>query len=184
MSTASVGFHSFEERLKTASRQLLWLGIAMIVLGGVALVYPMVSTLAVTLFVGGLFLVFGVISLGVSFSMVGAGPFFGSLLYALVSIGAGVFLLFNPAAGAIALTLVMGVLFLMQGAYEAVFAFEVRPARGWSALLVSALASALLAIVIIGGWPQISGIVLGILFGVNFITSGIALVLISRAPRP
>jgi uncharacterized membrane protein HdeD (DUF308 family) len=183
MGSASIGFHPIGERLKTATRQLMWLGLAMIVLGACALVFPLVSTFAVTLFVGGLFFVFGVISLSVAFTMSGAGPFFGALLFALASIGAGVFLMFNPAAGAVALTLIVGALFMVQGAQETVFAFEMRPASGWVAMLLSAIASILLAIIIFARWPAISLVVLGVLFGVNFISSGIGLVMVSRAAK-
>lgn len=183
MSTASVGFHPFEERLRTATRSLTWLGAAMIALGVVALVFPLVSTLAVTLFVGSLFLIFGVMSLGVSFSIRGAGPFFGTLLFSLAAIGAGIFTLFHPAAGALALTLMVGALFMMQGAYEAVFAFEMRPTVGWGAMLASAVASILLAVIILARWPAISTVVLGVLFGVNFISSGIGLIMVSRAVK-
>ena len=184
MSTASMGFHPLEERLKTATRWLLWLGVGMIVVGAAAIVFPMVSTMALTIYVGALFFIFGVISLGVSLSIVGAGPFFASLLWALVSIGVGVYLLFNPQAGAAALTLTVGVLFMLQGAYETVFAFEMRPAKGWGAMLASAAASVVLAVVILGGWPSVSAYTLGILFGVNFLSSGVGLVLVSRAARP
>jgi len=183
MTTTSVGFHPFEERVKSATRSLTWLGVAMTILGVAALVFPLVATLAVTLFVGSLFLVFGVISLGVSFSLRGAGPFFGSLLFALAAIAVGVFTLFHPAAGARALTLTAGVLFVMQGAAEGVFALEMRPASGWSAMLLSAIASIVLAAIILARWPAISTIVLGILFGVDFITSGIGLILASRAAK-
>ena len=183
MSTTSVGFHPFEERVKSATRWLTWTGVGMVLVGVAALVFPMVSTLAITLFAGSLFLVFGIMSLSVSFSIRGAGPFFGALLYSLAAIGAGVYTLFNPAAGALGLTLMVGALFMLQGAYETVFAFEMRPANGWGAMLFSAAASIILAIVIFVRWPAISTIVLGVLFGVNFITSGVGLIMVSRAAK-
>src|SRR5579872_4539122 len=180
MSTASFGIHPFEDRVKSATRWFTWLGAAMTILGVAAVVFPMVSTLAVTLFIGSLFLIFGVMSLGVSFSIRGAGPFFGSLLFSLASIAAGVFTLFNPPAGAATLTLLVGMLLMMQGA----FAFEMRPAAGWGAMLLSAIASIILAILILARWPATSAVVLGVLFGVNFITSGIGLLMVSRAVKP
>ena len=183
MSTASTGFHPFEERVKNATRSLAWLGVAMTILGVAALVFPMISTLAVTLFIGSLLLIFGALSLVVSFSITGAGPFFGAMLFSLAAIGAGVFTLFNPVAGALGLTLMVGALFMMQGAYEAVFAFEVRPAKGWGAMLFSAIASIVLAIVILARWPAISTVALGVLFGINFISSGVGLILVSRGVK-
>ena len=42
----------------------------------------------------------------------------------MLSIAAGVFLIFDPLAGAIALTLMLGAIFMLQGAFELFFAFD------------------------------------------------------------
>jgi uncharacterized membrane protein HdeD (DUF308 family) len=96
----------------------------------------------------------------------------------------GVFMVFNPLAGTVALTLTIGVLFAIQGAFEIAFAFDVRPLRGWEGMLGSGIASSVLAVLIAAGWPEISKIVLGILFGVNFISTGLAYLFLSRALQP
>jgi uncharacterized membrane protein HdeD (DUF308 family) len=129
------------------------------------------------LFVSGLLILLG------AFSIHGTGPFFGALLSALLSIEAGVFLLFHPLAGAIVLTLIVGVVFMLQGAFELVFALEIRPRGGWVGMLVSGIASIAVALIIVAGWPMVSVIVLGILLGVNFFTTGIGYMAASRAFR-
>jgi uncharacterized membrane protein HdeD (DUF308 family) len=58
-----------------------------------------------------------------------------------------------------------------------------RSFSGWVSMLISGIASVVLAVLIATGWPAISAIVLGILFGVNFISTGIAYVMISRAKK-
>lgn len=184
MSATSIVDSLFHGRLKAASGRLFWLGLAMTVLGVVALVFPVISTLAATFFVGWMLLFSGAFTLAGSFSIHGTGPFFGALLLSLLSIAAGVFLLFNPGAGELALTLMVGALFMIEGAYEIFFAFEIRPLRGWVAMLLSALASIALAVMIAAGWPQVSMIVLGVLLGVNFISSGLGYMLVSRALKP
>ena len=119
-----------------------------------------------------------------AFSIHGTGPFFGALLLGLLSLAAGVFLLFNPLAGAVALTLMVGVILLWQGAFEIYFAFEMRPHTGWVGMLISGIASIVMALLIIVGWPGISVILLGILLGVNFISSGVGYIWVSRALKP
>lgn len=171
------------ERLRKSSGWMLWLGLAMVGLGIAAIVYPNVSTLAAELFVGWMLLLSGSLLFFGSFSISGTGPFFGSLLLSLLSVAAGVFLLVNPAAGAVALTLLVGGLFVFQGASEIVLAFAMRSFSGWVSMLISGIASVVLAVLIATGWPAISAIVLGILFGVNFISTGIAYVMISRAKK-
>jgi uncharacterized membrane protein HdeD (DUF308 family) len=174
----------FHDRLKAASGSLFWLGLATLVLGIVALVFPVVSTLAATLFVGWILLISGVFALAGSFSISGTGPFFGALLLALLSIAAGVLLLLNPVGGEITLTLIVGALFMVQGAFEMVFAFELRPVRGWWAMLFSSIASIAVALIIVASWPRISIIALGVLLGVNFISTGLGYMFLSRALKP
>jgi uncharacterized membrane protein HdeD (DUF308 family) len=184
MSAASLVDTLFHGRLRAASRKLFWLGLAMVVLGIAAIVFPMISTLVATLLVGWVFLISGLFALYGSFSMHGTGPFFAALLLALLSIAAGVYMLFNPLAGAAALTLVVGVLFIFQGAFEMYFAVEMRPHQGWVGMLVSGIASVVLAILIVAGWPAVSVIVLGILLGVNFLSTGLAYIFVSHALKP
>lgn len=171
----------FHGRLRASSNHLLWLGIAVTLVGIAALVFPMFSTLVAALFVGWVFLISGGFMFVGSFSIHGTGPFFGALLLSLLSLAAGVFLLFNPLAGAIALTLVVGVIFIFQGAFEIFFAFETRPHSGWVGMLISGLASVALAVLIAAGWPSISLVALGILLGVNLLTTGLAYIFVSRS---
>jgi uncharacterized membrane protein HdeD (DUF308 family) len=184
MSTATVHETHFHGRLRASSGRLLWLGLALLAVGILALVFPIVSTLVAALFVGWVFLVSGAFMLFGSFSIHGTGPFFGALVLSLLSIAAGVFLIFNPVAGAVALTLVIGVIFIFQGAFEIFFAFETRPHDGWVGMLISGLASVILAVLIAAGWPAISLVALGILLGVNLITTGLAYIFVSRSLRP
>src|SRR5258708_7748824 len=99
MTNASSGETQFSSRLRESHSRLLWLGLAMVALGLVAIVFPMVSTLAAELFVGWVLFISGALTLSATFSIHGTGPFFGALLMSLLSIAAGVFLLFNPLAG-------------------------------------------------------------------------------------
>lgn len=174
----------FHGRLRAASHRLFWLGFATLVLGIAAVVFPMASTLVATFFVGWVLLISGAITLAGSFSIQGTGPFFGALLLALLSIAAGVFLLFNPLAGEIALTLLMGAIFMLQGTVELFFAFDMRPHAGWVVMLCSAIASIAAALLIVAGWPGISLFVLGILLGVNFISTGLGYMSVARALKP
>jgi uncharacterized membrane protein HdeD (DUF308 family) len=184
MSDTSFDGSLLQRRLQAASGRLLWLGVAMVVLGCAAIVFPAVSTLLAALLVGWVLLIAGVLMLAGAFHIHGTGPFFGALLLGLLLVAAGVFLLFNPLAGAVALTLVLGILFMFQGALEIFFAVEMRPYAGWTGMLLSGIASIAMALLIAGGWPGISAIVLGILLGVNFVSTGLGYIFVSRALRP
>jgi len=174
----------FHARLRASSQRLFWLGLVMVVLGIAAIVFPIIFTLVAALLVGWVFLISGVGTFVGSFSIHGTGPFFGALLLSLLSMAAGLFMLFNPLAGAAALTLVVGVIFVFQGAFELFFAFEMRPHSGWAGMLISGIASIVMAFLIAAGWPGISVIVLGILLGVNFLSTGLGYIFVSRALTP
>jgi uncharacterized membrane protein HdeD (DUF308 family) len=183
MSDQALDFTLFHTKIHAASRSLMGFGLAMAVLGAAAILFPMYSTLVATALVGWVFLISGILMLLNSFSIHGTGPFFGALLISLLSIVAGAFLVFNPLAGAMGLTIVMGVVFLVQGAFEIAFAMEMRPHSGWFWMLISGLASLVLAFVIAAGLPSISTVVLGILLGINLLTTGIGYTFISLSLR-
>lgn len=183
MNNLSRGENFFHGKLRTASSWLFWLGLIMVALGLAAIAFPIFSTLAATVLAGWVLVVSGAAIFVGSFSIHGTGPFFGTNLFGLLCTGAGVFLLFNPLAGAVALTLIVGVIFMFQGAAELVFALEMRPLSGWVGMLLSGIASIAIAIIIVAGWPGISLIVLGILLGINFLTTGLGYIFASRAFR-
>jgi uncharacterized membrane protein HdeD (DUF308 family) len=173
----------FGKAVRKESSQLIWLGVALLVVGVAALVFPMISTLVATYFVGWVLVITGLLGLFVAFSIRGAGPFFGGLLFSLLSVGAGAFILARPSLGELAITISLGAVFMAQGAFEAVFAFEIGPSTGRGWMLLSAAASIVLAIVILMGLPALSLVALGTLIGVNFVTSGLAYLFVGGAAR-
>ncbi|MBI3675454.1 MAG: DUF308 domain-containing protein [Proteobacteria bacterium] len=183
MSEQALDFTLFHTKLHAASRSLLGFGLAMAALGAAAIAFPMFSTFIAAGLVGWVFLISGILMFLNAFSIHGTGPFFGALLISLLSVVAGAFLVFNPLAGEVGLTIVMGAVFLVQGAYEIAFAMEMRPRNGWFWMLISGLASLVLALVIAAGLPAISTIVLGILLGINLLTTGIGYTFIGLALR-
>lgn len=178
--TDTLGGGLLHTRLHAASQRLFWIGIAMAVVGFAAILFPIVSTIVAALLVGWVFLFAGVLMTGGAFSIHGTGPFFGALLIGLLTLIAGLFLLFNPLAGALALTVMLGVVFLVQGAFELALAFEMRPHSRWVWMLLSGAVSVLLAIIIAVGLPGISLIALGILLGINFLSTGLGYIFASR----
>ncbi len=57
------------------------------------------------------------------------------------------------------------------------------PLPGWVGMLISGIISILLACLIAIGWPAISAIVLGVILGVNFLSTGISYMLAARLFR-
>ena len=171
------------QHVRGTASSFIWLGVALIVVGVAAIVWPVFSSLAATYMVGWILCITGVIGVFGAFSIRGAGPFFGALLFSLLSLGVGIYMLVRPASGELALTLTLGVLFLFQGAFEGVMTYELRRTGAWGWMLVSALASIFLAFVLISGLPGISNVALGVILGVNFITSGLSYVFVGNQAK-
>lgn len=157
-------------------------GILFIVMGAVAILVPLVATLALTLLVGILFIIGGGYELARAFRHRGEGRrVFGAVLFGVLALIAGIVLVANPLEGAVTLTLFLGIFFLVSGAFRGLGAFDLRPARGWGWMLFGGLISVVIGVLILAGLPQ-SGIwVLGLLVGIDFLFFGATLIAIAIA---
>ena len=181
---------SHMQRAVTAAMAAHWRlfmvqGVVMIVLGVLAVAVPMAATLAIELLVGWLFLISGIVGLIALFSVHNTPAFLWGLVTAALSVAAGVMLIWNPVAGALSLTLVLVGLFVAEGVFQIATSLGYRHvmAASWGWLLVSGIADLLLAAIIIIGWPISAAWALGLLVGINLLTSGWALVMAAFAGR-
>jgi uncharacterized membrane protein HdeD (DUF308 family) len=90
-------------------------GAILLVLGFIAVVVPPLATLAVTLVLGWLFLISGLVGLATSFWMRQAPGFIWSLVSAALGVVVGAILLASPVQGALSLTLVLIAFFVVEG---------------------------------------------------------------------
>ena len=188
MSTSNIRLDS--ERAITETLRIHWLlflvqGIIMMVLGALAVIWPQISTLAVDLYVGWMFLISGLFGLVTIFVASSVAGFLWSLLTAALSLFVGVLLLWHPVEGAVSLTLVLISFFIAEGVFQIAAAIRHREAfpDSWGWLLMSGLADLVLAAMLIWGWPSTAIWALGLIAGLNLITSGLAIVMVAAAAR-
>ena len=167
--------------LQRCSKTLLIAGIALIVLGTVAIIAPGLATLFVTTFIGWLFIVSAVAHFYLAFQVHGVWRIAGAMLAGAVSLFAGAWLLVNPELGAAALTLLMAAYFIATGVVKAVAAFQLRHVRGWVWTFVSALASVFLGFIVFSGWPGTATWAVGLLVGIDLLFYGWALLALRSA---
>jgi uncharacterized membrane protein HdeD (DUF308 family) len=161
----------------------LWGGVVMIALGTAAVFMPLFSSLVVEIFIGWLLVVSGGVAVVGALSLRGTGLFVWQLISGLISLAAGLLMLVFPFHGLVALTVLIAVVLVLTGAAQMAFAFWARPASGWVWGLASAAVSIALGGYIFVALPQASAVILGLLVGFDFISTGMALVLISRSAR-
>jgi len=189
MTTANPSFvatqRAISETLRAHWRLFLFQGAIMIVLGVLAVAAPVLATIAVDIYVGWLFLISGVIGLVAMFSARGVPRFLWTFVTALLSIVVGGLLLWKPIEGALSLTIVLTAFFIVEGIFQGTAALVYRDGMpgSWGWLLVSGLADLALAAIIIMGWPGTAVWILGLLVGINLLTSGWAVVMVALGAR-
>jgi uncharacterized membrane protein HdeD (DUF308 family) len=141
--------------------------------------------LAVTILLGWLFLVSGILGLITTFWMRHAPGFWWSLLSAVLGIVVGAVLLASPLTGAFSLTLVLVAFFLVEGAVSIMFALDhKRELSGqWGWMLASGIIDLALAIMIFAGLPSTAAWAVGLLVGINMIFGGSALIAMALHAR-
>jgi uncharacterized membrane protein HdeD (DUF308 family) len=163
----------------------LFQGVVMIILGVLAICAPVAASIAVAIYVGWLLLISGVIGLIAIVSTHHVHAFLWSLVTAALSVVIGVLLVLMPVQGAVSLTIVLTAFFIAEGVFQTAVAIASRHvlAGTWGWMLLSGIADLILAAIIIEGWPGTAIWALGLLVGVNLLTSGWAVVVAAFAGR-
>ncbi|MBR1148516.1 HdeD family acid-resistance protein [Bradyrhizobium sp. AUGA SZCCT0431] len=171
--------------VKAHWKAFLFEGILLAVLGLAAMIVPPLASLAVTIFLGWMFLISGVAGLVVTYWARQMPGFWWSLFSAALAVLAGLVLLARPMQGVLTLTIVVGAYFLIEGVTTIMYALEHRRELSgrWSWLLVSGLMDILISFLIIAGLPGSAEWAIGLLVGINLVLGGASLVGMALAAR-
>ncbi len=169
--------------IKRHSGLAMGLGIAIVIAGAMAIISPFIAGLSVTIAVGAMLIVAGVSRLFLAFKMGSLGRGVFVFVLGLLSVAAGGYLVFRPGIGLSALTLFLAAYFFVDGVFEIIWAFRLRPIKGWGWTLFSGIAALVLGIVIWRQFP-ISGMwAVGTIAGIHMIFAGSSMASLSRAVR-
>ncbi|MBN9022319.1 MAG: HdeD family acid-resistance protein [Rhizobiales bacterium] len=167
-----------EAMRESVRRHWLWylLQGGLMVLGGVlALIYPIIASLAVVALLGWVLIVSGIAQ---GLTLLGARnmPTFWlqAVSVALSSI-VGVLFLSNPEDGLSTVTFVLIVYFVVEGISKVIFSLTIRPFRNWVWVLGSGILSVVIAFILYASMTAVSVWLLGILLGAQLIAEGAAL---------
>jgi uncharacterized membrane protein HdeD (DUF308 family) len=177
--------HAVRDTVRHHWQLFLTQGVIMTILGVLAVIWPQISTVAVDVYVGWLFLLSGVVGLATMFLAQDVQAFLWLLLTAALSLFVGIVLLWHPVEGAVSLTLVLIAFFIVEGIFQIAASISYRDvfADSWGWMLASGIADLILAALIIKGWPSTAGWALGLIVGVNLVTSGAAIIMVALAGR-
>ena len=150
---------------------VLALGILLFILGLFATSAAITTTLLTILVIGSLLLIEGVFEIASAFRNAHYGDFGIHLFMGILDLVCGSLLIAYPGAGALTLTLILAIFFLVGGVMRAVSALMNNlPCGGWAVL--SGIVDVVLGILLLTSWP-VSGLwFLGLAVGIGLIFRG------------
>lgn len=167
-----------EAMRQTVKRHSPWYLIQsglMILAGILALVYPMISSVAVVIFLGWLLIITGVVQAISLISARSVPHFWLQLVSVVLFIVVGALFLRNPGESLLTLTLLLIVFFMVEGISKVIFSLTIRPFPNWGWVLLSGIVGILLAMLLWASMPVTAAWLLGVLLGIELISEGAAL---------
>jgi uncharacterized membrane protein HdeD (DUF308 family) len=159
------------------------LGVVFVIGGILAIAMPLLASITVALVVGWALIVLGIVTIAQTWSMRTWGGFAWQLIIGLVFLLGGLDIVFNPVSGAITLTFVIGIVFIVKGVMQLVIAWRYRPRTGWGWMAVSGVIALIVGLMILSSWPFSGFWVPGTLAGISLVFSGWSYIMVALAAR-
>jgi len=151
---------------------LMGAGVFAILLGCVAILVPAVAAVGTAIFIGWVLLIAGAFLVAAAFSAHSVGTVVLRLLWAALTVVAGVWLIVEPHNGTLTLTLVLGIYFLFMGLTRVTVAFLARGQQNAGLVGLSGVCSLLIGILVLAKFPSSADWAIGLLVGIDLIFAG------------
>ena len=167
-----------EAMRETVKRYSLWYliqGVLLVVAGVLAIISPVIASVAVVFLLGWILIISGVLQ---GIGLIGASNvphFWLQLISAVLAILIGVLLLRSPDGSLLIMTMLLIVYFMVEGIAKVIFALTIRPFPNWGWVLASGLVGIILSCVLWANMPLTADWMLGLMLGLLLITEGVAL---------
>lgn len=158
-------------------------GAIIALLGLLAIAFPFVTGLSLSIFLGATLVVGALVHVAHAFSPESFWGAVWQVILAVVYGVAGISLMANPVLGLTTLTLLAIAYLLANGVVMVGWSLVGRGNDGWLWLLASGSLSVLLAVVLWLGFPSTALWTVGVLFGVNLLVTGVSLVMVGMSSR-
>lgn len=170
------------QELRRKSGWYLGLGIALVILGTLALGSAVTMTIVSVLLFGAMMIVGGILQSAHAFVCKQTEGFFVELLTGILYLAVGIMTVARPAQSAEAITLLIAGMLFIGGLFRVAVSIATRfPHWGW--MLLNGVISVVMAISIWHQWP-LSGLwVIGLFVGVDMIFNGWSLIALGIVGR-
>ncbi len=174
---------SLTEDIRASATWSIVLSVLMMATGVMALLVPAITGVTVTLFMGWLLIISGILHLGYAWRASGASGVTWEILVAVVYGVAGLYLLANPVMGLEALTLALVMYLVLESGLEFVLGFSLRTVAGSGWFVFDGIVTVVLAVLIARGYPASSTWAIGTLVGISMFFSGLTRLMLSAFVR-
>src|SRR5262245_15434706 len=159
------------------------LSVLMIVAGCLAIIVPAGAGIAVAVLVAWMLILSGGVHLVFAWHTRTAGGFIWELLLGVLYLVAGAYVLVQPVTGLASLTLALTIYLFAEGIFEFILSFLLRTLPGSTWLTLDGIITLILAVLIWRTWPSSAEWVIGTLVGVSMLFSGLTRLMLSLAAR-
>ena len=160
------------EGLSRSWKVLMVVGIGAIVLGVFAILVPAVASVGTAIFIGWVLVLVSGVLFAAAFSAHSVGTVAVRVIWALLTLLVGIWLIVEPHNGTLTLTLVLGIYFLFMGLTRLTIAFIARGQPNAGLLGLSAAAGLLIGILVLAKFPSSADWAIGLLVGIDLIFAG------------
>ncbi len=158
--------------LERSWKALMFVGIFAILVGCVAILVPAVASVATAIFIGWILIVAGGFLFAAAFSAHSVGTLLLRLLWAVLTLIVGLWLIIEPDNGTLTLTFVLGIYFLFMGVTRLTVAFMARGQEGAGLVGLSGFCGLLIGIFVLIKFPSSADWAIGLLVGIDLIFAG------------
>ncbi len=166
---------SFLKSLQSASKKVIIFAVVIIVLGILSIALPAYSGMTITVILGVLLVIGGALRTTFAFVTTSWGSAILRFLFGLVMLFGGIWLIMNPDMGMTTLTIILAVMFVVDGISQVMFSFFLKPIGGGTMMLLDGILGIVLGILIFVKWPASGEWAIGLLVGIKLLIDGIAL---------
>lgn len=162
---------------------LMVLGVLGVVAGLMALFNPFGASLAATAIAGWSFLILGALQIYEGLRSEGWGGKAWSILMGVVAVFLGVNILGEPLQGMLALTIVVGAMFLASGLFKFIVGWQIQRSELKWAVVISGAVSAVLGFMVLSNIPGSAVVTLGVLLGIELLSSGVSMIALAMVRK-
>ncbi len=152
------------------------LGIGLLILGALSVWAPQASGMTVSVIIGVLLILCGIVRTAFAWMSPGWGSMFLRAAVGILTVIAGGYMIMQPEAGSQVLAMVLVFYLCADGLTSLIIAVKRPPAAGGAWVMFGAVASLIIGILLWRQWPASGELAVGVLIGIKLILDGTTLI--------